>query len=362
MGVPPSRDRRFASTECGLAQRRYREGQMTAGLPCRMRMPALAPMHALAAVAALVMLQSVGYAQTAYPLRPVRIVAPSASASAADPVARLIAPPLSERIGQQVYVDTRPGAATILGTEAVAKSPPDGHTLLIGLPALAINPSIYKSLPYDGLRDFATITHAVTQPNLFVVHPSLPVKSAKELIALAKARPGELTYGSAGVGAGSHLTIELFLLQSGTRMLHVPYKGPTPGVIDLIAGRVSLMATSTTSLLPHVRSGRLRAIGVSTATRSASLPDVPTIAESGLPGYESAAWFGLMAPAGTPREVIARLHKEIVAILRTPEMKERFAKDGADVVASSPEAFDAFIRAEAVKWAKVVKSAGIKPE
>src|SRR4030095_4426705 len=252
-----------------------REDQMTADLSCRMHRQAVALLYALAAFAAFAVVQPPGYAQTAYPVRPVRIVAPSASASAADTLARLIAPPLSERIGQQVYVDTRPGAATILGTEAVAKSPPDGHTLLIGLPALAINPSIYKSLPYDGLRDFVAITHAVTQPNLFVVHPSLPVRSAKELIALANARTGELTYGSAGVGAGSHLTIELFLLQSDTTMLHVPYKGPTPGVIDLIAGRVSLMATSTTSLLPHVRSGRLRAIGVSTATRSASLPDVP---------------------------------------------------------------------------------------
>src|SRR5687767_8065834 len=191
-----------------------------------------------------------------YPNRPLRIVAPSAAASAADTVARVIAPLLSERLGQPVVVDTRPGAATILGTEAVAKSPPDGHTLLIGLPALAINPSIYKSLPYDGLRDFAAITQAVRQPNLLVVHPSLPVKSVKELIALAKARPGELVYASAGVGAGSHLTMELFMLQSGIKMLHVPYKGPTPGMIDLVAGRVSAMATSTTSSLPHVRSGR----------------------------------------------------------------------------------------------------------
>ncbi len=297
-----------------------------------------------------------------YPNRPLRIVAPSAAASAADTVARVIAPLLSERLGQPVVVDTRPGAATILGTEAVAKSPPDGHTLLIGLPALAINPSIYKSLPYDGLRDFAAITQAVRQPNLLVVHPSLPVKSVKELIALAKARPGELVYASAGVGAGSHLTMELFMLQSGIKMLHVPYKGPTPGMIDLVAGRVSAMATSTTSSLPHVRSGRLRALGVTTATRAPGLPDIPTVAETGLPGYESAAWFGLMTPTGTPRDVIARLNKEVVAILRQPDVKERFAKDGAEVVAGTPEEFDAYIRAEAVKWAKVVKAAGIKAE
>jgi len=300
--------------------------------------------------------------QGGWPTKPLRIVAPSAPASAADTVARVIAPPLSERLGQSVIVDTRPGAATILGTEAVAKAPPDGHTLLIGLPALTINPSIYKSLPYDGLRDFTAITQAVIQPNVLLVHPSLPVKTTKELIALAKTRPGELVYASAGVGAGSHLTMELFMLQAGIRMLHVPYKGPTPGMIDLVAGRVSLMATSTTSSLPHVRSGRLRALGVTTATRSSSLPDIPTVAETGLPGYESAAWFGLMAPAGTPKEVIARLNKEVVAILRQPDVRERFAKDGAEVIAGTPEAFDAYIRAEAVKWAKVVKAAGIKPE
>jgi tripartite-type tricarboxylate transporter receptor subunit TctC len=194
-----------------------------------------------------------------WPAKPLRIVAPSAAGSAADTLARVVAPPLSERLGQPVVVDTRPGAATIIGTEIVAKSPADGHTLLIGLPALTINPAIYKSLSYDGLRDFTAITQGIRQPNLLVVHPSLPVRSTKELIALAKARPGELVYASAGIGAASHLTMELFMLQSGTKMLHVPYKGPTPGVIDLIAGRVSVMATSTTSTLTHVRSGRLRA-------------------------------------------------------------------------------------------------------
>jgi tripartite-type tricarboxylate transporter receptor subunit TctC len=301
-------------------------------------------------------------AQTGWPVRPLRIVAPSSAGSAADTLARVVAPLLSERLGQSVMVDTRPGAATIIGTEIVAKAPPDGHTLLIGLPALTINPSIYQSLPYDGLRDFAAITQGVRQPNLLVVHPSLPVRSTRELIALAKARPGELVYASSGVGSGSHLTMELFMLQSGTRMLHVPYKGPTPGMIDLVAGRVSVMASSTTSTLPQVKSGRLRALGVTTATRAPSLPDIPTVAETGLPGYESAAWFGFMAPAATPKDVIARLNKEIVAILNQLEVKERFARDGAEVVAGMPEAFDAYIRAEAVKWAKVVKAAGIKAE
>jgi tripartite-type tricarboxylate transporter receptor subunit TctC len=301
-------------------------------------------------------------AQTTYPTRAIRIIAPSAAGGAADMVARVVAPSLSDRLGQPVLVEARPGAGTIVGTEAAAKAPPDGHTLLIALPALAINPSIYPTLPYDAQRDFASITQATSQPNLFVVHPSLPAKSVKELIALAKARPGELAYASSGVGASSHLTIELFLLMTGTRMLHVPYKGPAPGVIDLIAGRVALAAPSTIATINHVRSGRLRALGVTTAKRIAALPDIPTVAESGVPGYEAVSWFGFVAPAGTPKDVLERLHHETVAILRTADVRARFAKDGTDVVASSPEAFDAYMRGERVKWATVVKSAGIKPE
>ncbi len=317
---------------------------------------------AFGALTAFFVAASIAAHAQGYPTRPVRIIAPSAAGGAADTVARVVAPLLAERIGQPVVVDTRPGAGTIVGTEAAAKAAPDGHTLLIGLPALAINPSIYKTMPYDGLRDFAAITQAVSQPNLFVVHPSLPAKSVKELIALARARPGELVYASSGVGASSHLTIELFLLMTRTRMLHVPYKGPAPGVIDLIAGRVTLAAPSTIATLPHVRSGRLRALAVTTARRVAGLPDIPTVAEAGVPGYESVSWFGFAAPAGTPKDVIERLNKEIVAILRTPEVTERFAREGTEVVANSPEEFERYIAAEAVKWAKVVKNAGIKPE
>jgi tripartite-type tricarboxylate transporter receptor subunit TctC len=261
-----------------------------------------------------------------------------------------------------VIVDTRPGAATILGTEIVAKAPPDGHTLLIALPALVINPSIYKTLPYDAEKDFAAITQALSQANLIVSHPSLPAKSVQELIRLAKSRPGELIYGSSGIGAASHLTIELFMLMTGTRMLHVPYKGPAPAMVDLIAGRLTLAAASTIATLPHVRSGRLRAVGVTTAQRLPSVPDIPTIAEGGVPGFESVAWFGPAAPTGTPKEVIARLHKEVVAIITAPEVRERFARDGGYVVASAPEEFERFMRSEALKWAKVVKAAGIKVE
>ena len=309
--------------------------------------------------AALLAAAPLAQAQSGWPVRAVRIVAPSAAGSAADTLARTIAPRLAERIGQSVVVDTRPGAATILGTEIVAKSPPDGHTLLIALPALAINPSMYRTLPFDALRDFRSITHAINQPNLFVVHPSLPAKSVRELIALAKSRPGDIAFASSGRGAGSHLGIELFMLMTGTRMLHVPYKGPAPGLIDLIAGRVSLAGPSTIAALPHVRAGRLRALAVTTAKRLAILPDVPAIAET-VPGYESVSWFGFMAPAGTPRDVILRLHREITILLGEPRVRERFTADGAEIVGSTPEEFDAFVRAETAKWGKVVKAAEIK--
>ena len=323
----------------------------------RVRIAHLTRVIALAAGTA-----SVAGVEAQYPSRPVRIIVPTSVGSAADTLARTLAPPLAERLGQPVVVDNRAGAAAVIGAEAVARAAPDGHTLLIGLPALAINPSIYRKLPYDVLRDFAPITRATSQPNLLVVHPSLPAKSVKELIALAKARPGELVFASSGIGAGSHLTMELFLLMTGTRMLHVPYKGPAPGVIDLISGRVSVMSPSTVATLPHVRSGRLRALGVTTLRRAVGLPDVPTVAEAGVPGYESVSWFGLVAPAGTPKDVISRLHQEAVAILRAPEVGERLARDGTEVVAGAPDEFDAYIRAEIVKWAKVVKAAGIKVE
>jgi len=213
------------------------------------------------------------------------------------------------------------------------------------------------------LRDFAPITQMYFVPSLIVVHPSLPAKSVKELIALAKARPGEIVYGSSGHGTNPHLTIELFASMAQIRLLHVPYKGTAPGLIDLLAGRVAMMATSSMSLIvPHLRAERLRALGISTAARSRALPDIPTIAEAGVPGYESVQWSGLLAPAGTPQEIIAKLHQEAVSILRAPEVRERLAGDSAEVVASSPEEFAAFMKAETIKWAKVAKAAGIKPE
>jgi tripartite-type tricarboxylate transporter receptor subunit TctC len=297
-----------------------------------------------------------------YPARALRIIVPSSTGSATDYVARLVAPPLAERIGQQVVVENRAGAGTMLGGETVARAAPDGYTLLAGLSTLAINPAMYKKMAYDAQKDFAPITQMTSIANLFVVHPSLPVKSVKDLIALAKAKPDEIPYASSGTGTNPHLTVELFLAMTGTRMLHVPYKGPGPGVIDLLGGRMWAMAPSTVAVLPHVRSGRLRALGVSTLKRASVLPDIPTIAEGGVPGYESVQWLGLLAPAGTPNEIVARLHRETVAVLQTAEFRGRVAKEGVEVVTSSPAEFAAYIRDETTKWAKVVKSAGIQPE
>jgi tripartite-type tricarboxylate transporter receptor subunit TctC len=303
------------------------------------------------------------WAQDSYPSRLVRIIVPTAPGGPSDVSARIIAQELTKRWGRQVVVDIRPGAGTIIGSEIVARAPPDGYTLLVSPSTLAINPASYKKMPYDALRDFAPITHTLIVPNLVVMHPSLPAKSVKDVIALAKARPGEILYGSSGHGTNPHLTIELFASMAQIRLLHVPYKGTAPGLVDLLAGRVALMATASMALLiPHVKTGKLRALGVTTAHRIRALPDVPTIAEAGLPGYESVQWSGLLAPAGTPREIIVLLHREAVSILRAPEARERLANDGAEVVGSSPEEFSAFLRAETVKWAKVAKVAGIQPE
>jgi len=309
-----------------------------------------------------VALAEIASAQGQYPTRPVRIVVPTSPGSGSDILARLISQALTERLGQQVVVDNRAGASTMIGGELVAKSPPDGHTLLLGISTLAINPATFKKVPYDVLRDFAPITRVATVPNLLAVHPSLPAKTVKELIALAKARPGDIVFSSAGHGTNPHLCFELFLVMSHIRMLHVPYKGGSASVIGLLSGHVSAGMASVLTMIAHVRASRLRALGVTSVERAAPLPDVPAIAEAGVPGYEAVQWYGLLAPAGTPREIIARLNKEVVAVLLRQDMRERFANDGAETVTSSPEEFTAFLRAETLKWAKVVKSAGIQPE
>jgi tripartite-type tricarboxylate transporter receptor subunit TctC len=301
-------------------------------------------------------------AQQNYPVRPVRLIVPSSPGGGTDITARIIAPKLGEYLGQQVVVENRPGAGTMIGGEAVARAAPDGYTLLMGISTLAINPAMYKRVPYDALRDFAPISQVVALPNMLVTHPSLPVKSVKELIAFAKARPGQINFASAGVGTNPHLAMELFLSMTDLKMVHVPYKGSGQGVIDLLAGHVTVMMPSILTALNYVKNKRLRALGVTSAKRAAGVPDIPTIAEAGVPGYEAVQWFGVLAPAATPRDIIMRLHKEIVRTVQAPDIKPKLINDGADPVGSSPEEFAAFIRSETNKWAKVAKSIGIKPE
>jgi tripartite-type tricarboxylate transporter receptor subunit TctC len=305
---------------------------------------------------------SAAVAQAPYPTRPIRIIVPTSPPGGADVVARSISQPMSERLGQQVIIDNRSGASTMLGGEIAARAPADGYTLIMGISTLAINPATFKKVPYDALRDFVPITHAAKQALLLSVHPSFPAKSVKELISIAKARPGDVVYSSPGFGTNPQMGMELFLFMSGTKMLHVPYRGGGESIIAVASGHVSATVASMLGSMPQVRAGRLRALGVTSTKRIANAPEIPTIAEAGVPGYESLQWYGLLAPTGTPPDILARLHKEAVAALRLPDVVTRLTNDGAEVVAGTPEEFGAFIRAETGKWAKVAKAAGIKPE
>jgi tripartite-type tricarboxylate transporter receptor subunit TctC len=304
------------------------------------------------------------FAQTEqYPRKPIRIVVPYAPGGPADILARLIGLRLNEAWKQPVIVDNRPGGNTIIGAELVARAQPDGYTLLVTyVGTLAINPVLYQKLPYDTLRDFAPITMIATLPLILVVTPSLPANSVKELIALAKSQPGKLTYSSGGVGQGSHLAAELFSSMTGTKMTHVPYKGNAPAVADVVGGHISMIFDGMSSSLPHVRSGRLRALGVTTAKRSASIPELNTIEEAGVSGYDVGSWVGLLTTAGTPKPIIARLNQEVVRILELPESRERLFAMGHELQAGSPEQFHAYIKSEITKWAKVVKDSGAKAE
>ncbi len=319
--------------------------------------------HARLSVAALLLSlgQTQAYAQSTYPNRPVRIIAATSPPGGSDTAARIIAPALSERLGQTVIVENRPGAGTMLGNDSVAKAPPDGYTLLMGINTLAIIPATTKHVPYDALRDFALVSQLLSQPGLMIMHPSLPVKTAKELIALAKSRPGDVLYASGGTGSNPHMAMELFLYMSGTRMLHVPFRGGGAMGIGIMSGQGSVGVLSILAAIPHVRTGRLRVLGVTSAKRSSIVPDVLAIAET-VPGYEAIQWYGLMAPAGTPKDIIARLHKETIALLRTAEIRARLAQDGADTIGNTPEEFFDVLRNETAKWAKVVKAAGLAPQ
>jgi tripartite-type tricarboxylate transporter receptor subunit TctC len=299
-------------------------------------------------------------AQT-YPSKPVRMIIPFPPGGSNDVVGRMIAFQLSERLGRQVVAENQGGAGGIIGTDLVARSAPDGYTLLLISVAHAFGASMYK-LPYDSIAAFAPVALLGTGPVVLAVTANLPVNSLKDLIALAREKPGQLNYASAGVGSFQHLASSLFKLQSGLDIVHIPFKGGGPAMMDVIAGNTQIAIGSLIQTLPHIRSGRLKPLGVGSATRVPALPDLPTISEAGVPGYEATNWWGIVAPAGTPRPIIERLHKEISVILASAETKKRFESEGGEAAQMSPEEFGRFITSETVKWAKVVKEAGIKPE
>ncbi len=297
-----------------------------------------------------------------YPNRPVRFIIAQLPGGNADIIGRALAEGFVETLGQQFVIDNRGGASGIIATEMVVRAAPDGHTLLLVGSAFGVNPAVTRKLPYEPLRDLAAISLVATAPNLLVVGPSLPIKSVAELIAAAKAKPGQLTFGSSAPLGSPHLAGELFKMMTGTDLSHVPYKGAAAALIDVISGRISMSFASMPSAMVHVRSGRLRGIAVTSLKRSKTLADVPTIAESGLPGFETAAWQGFLAPAGTPPNIIATLNAATVKSMQRPIMKERLAADGAEAVASSPREFSAYARNEIAKWTKVVRAAGITVE
>ncbi len=295
-----------------------------------------------------------------YPDKPVRLLVPFAPGGGTDVLGRFIAAKLTDNLGVSVFIENRGGAGGTIGTEVAARAAPDGYTMLFTSASHSFNTSLYTKLGYDALKDFAPVTLVAMVPHLLVVHPSLPVKNVKELIALARARPGEIFYGSGGAGSSVHLAAVLFITTAKVEMTHVPYKGGGPAMIGVMAGEASVMFPTMQSAMPLVKAGRLRALAISTATRSPAVPEIPTIAEAGVPGYDATGWYGMLAPAGAPQAVIDRLHSEIVKILTTPELKNRLAGEGAVAVGNTPAQFDRFIREEIAKWAKIIRDLKIQ--
>jgi len=297
-----------------------------------------------------------------YPSRPVRVLVPSTPGGSVDTLARTIGPKLSERWGQQFIVENRAGASGTIAGELTAKAPPDGYLLLLGtISSLATNVVLQKKLPYDPVRDFAPVSLVATQNLMLVVHPSLPAKTVTELVRFAKSQPGKLSFASAGNGTGSHLSGELFKQVASLDILHIPYKGVQPAMVDVISGQVAINFPSILSGSPHARSGRVRAIAVTGAKRSPAVPELPTMQEAGVKNYESMTWYAIVAPAGTPQDIVTKLSVEVAAILKHPETNERLSREGADPVGSTPQEFGRFMQSEIEKWRKVIRTAGIQP-
>jgi tripartite-type tricarboxylate transporter receptor subunit TctC len=297
-----------------------------------------------------------------YPSKPIRLIIPAPPGGGVDTVSRAIAPRLSDAIGQPIVADNRPGAGTMIGSELTAKAPPDGYTVLMVTNSHTINAALIKNLRYDPIKDFQPVTQVAAAPLILLVHPSVPAASVKELLALARRRPGQLLYASAGSGSGTHLAGALFESMAGIRLVHVPYKGGTPGLTDLVGGHVQIMFNNLISAGALMNAGRLRALATTGAKRMAALPQVPTVAESGVPGYETGSWYGVLVPAQTPSEVVALLHREVVKILKTPEIREKFALEGSEAIGSTPQEFAALMKSEIEKWAKLVPKLGTKLE
>ena len=314
----------------------------------------------LAALATTMTVHAQGAA--AYPSKPIRYIVGYTPGGTADMLARAVGQKLTEVWGQQVIVENRPGAGTNIGTEVAAKSAPDGYTLLMPTVANAINPTLYPKLNFDIVRDFVHITNFAKVPGIVVVHPSVPAKNVKDLIALAKAHPDKLRHGSTGIGSPHHLAGEIFKSMSGVKMVHVPYRGASPALIDVVAGHIEVYFGAMVSTLPHAKSGKVRALGVTTLNRVAAVPEIPTISEQGLKGFETGSWFGMSVPTGTPREIVTKLHAESVRIIALPEVRNRMVAEGAEFVGDTPEQFTAFLRGENDKWGRAVKASGARPE
>ena len=296
-----------------------------------------------------------------YPMKPIRMISPFAAGGSTDTLARVIGQRMTETWGQPVVVENRPGAGGQLAADFLAKAPPEGYVLLLtSVSAHAIGPAMSSKLPYDPIRDFAAISQVASGQNVLIVHPSLPAKSVRDLIALAKARPGQITFSSGGAGTTTHLGAELFKTMTGTDMLHVPYKGGAPASLAVVTGEVSLLFASIATALPQVKSGRVRVLAVTGAQRAGALPDVPTVSEAGIPGYEMNTWYGVLAPAATPPDIVNKLGTEIVRIVKLPPVRERLGHEGLDPAGTLPQEFAAYIKAEVAKWAKVARTAGIK--